>query len=262
MNQNIAELIDQLETLPADWHGAGTVDTTGLRAIAKYAETIGPISHSVETGSGKTTLLFSHLSADHRVFAVDMGNSISQVRKSPLFRSENVTYVEGPTQVTLPGYPLPDKVQIALIDGPHGYPFPDLEYFYFYPIIETGGLLLVDDIPIPSIGRMFEIIKADDMFDLVEIVNNNLAVFRRTHEEMIDPHSDSWWLQGYNRAHYKNMAERDALVPVSAAVPPSLFDTAARSVVRQALRGASALTPKALKGRVPDRIKERLWNKM
>lgn len=262
MNQNIAELIDKLETLPADWHGAGTVDTTGLRAIAKHAETIGPISHSVETGSGKTTLLFSHLSADHRVFAVDMGNSIRQVRESPLFKNENVTYVEGPTQVTLPGYPLPSKVQIALIDGPHGYPFPDLEYFYFYQIIETGGLLLVDDIPIPSINRMFEIIKADDMFELVDIVNDNMAFFKRTSAPLIDPHSDSWWLQGYNRAHYNKMVERDAPTAVSAPASSSLFETIARPVLRRALRGASALAPQALKEWMPDRVKKQLWNKM
>jgi len=61
----------------------------------------------------------------------------------------------------LPKYNFQAKVQIALIDRPHGYPFPDLEYFYFYPLIETGGLLLVDDIKIPTISRMFEIIASD-----------------------------------------------------------------------------------------------------
>ena len=145
MDKKIAELIQEIHELPAKWHGEGSVDVDGLLAIARYADAIGPIRHSVETGSGKTTLLFSHLSADHRVFAVDAGESVSLVRRSPLFRSETVTYVEGPTQLTLPGHVFTDSVQIALIDGPHGYPFPDLEYYYFYPLIDPGGLLLVDD---------------------------------------------------------------------------------------------------------------------
>ena len=103
----------------------------------------------------------------------------------------------------MPQYRFPDKLQIALIDGPHGYPFPDLEYYYFYARIENGGLLLVDDLPIPNIARMFEIIKSDDMFDLVEVVEDQLAVFRRTGAPLIDPQSDRWWLQGYNRSHYE-----------------------------------------------------------
>lgn len=253
MDKNISDLIDKIAELPSNWHDGGIVMPAGLRAIAEHAASIGPIRHSVETGSGATTLLFSHLSADHRVFAVDGGNSISEVRKSPLFKSENVTYVEGFTQVTLPNYTLPNKVQIALIDGPHGYPFPDLEYFYFYPIIETGGLLVVDDIPIPTIARMFDIIKADDMFELLDIVNDKMAIFKRTSAATIDPHSDSWFLQGYNRAHYKKLTEHAS---------PSLFDSVAQPVLKQALRGASALTPKGLKERLPVRIKKKLWNKM
>lgn len=239
MKQTISEVIERIAELPADWHGAGSVDVDVLHSIARHAETIGPIRHSVETGSGKTTLLFSHLSADHRVFAAEGGNSITRVRESPLFRADAVTYVEGPTQRTLPTYQFTNQVQIALIDGPHGYPFPDLEYYYFYPIIEAGGLLLVDDIPIPTIARMFDIIKSDDMFELLEVVSGNMAVFRRTSNPLIDPYGDDWWLQGYNRSHYEKV----------------LKGNAGRSLVRRAL---AAVVPKTLQDRIPERIKDRL----
>ena len=254
MRKDIDELIDKIGDLPANWHGAGTVDKNGLRAIAEYAATIGPIHHSVETGSGMTTLLFSHLSSDHRVFAVDAGDSVSQVRRSPLFRSETVAYVEGPTQITLPSYTFEDKVQIALIDGPHGYPFPDLEYYYFYPLIETGGLLLVDDIPIPTIRRMFEIIEADPMFELLDVVNDNMAFFRRTSAPLVSPTGDGWWLQGYNRTHYEKVLSGKARIPVLSAL--------SASITKQVLRGASAVTPNALKERMPRVMKRRLWKKM
>jgi hypothetical protein len=87
----------------------------------------------------------------------------------------------------------------------HGYPFPDLEYYYFYPLLQKVGLLLVDDIQIPSIGRMFEILKRCGMFALSEVVKKNLAIFKRTQAPVIDPQSDSWWLQGYNKAYYEDM---------------------------------------------------------
>lgn len=202
------DVLEELARLPTDWHGAGTVSTNVLRAITRYAGQVGPFHHTVETGSGKTTLLLSHLSGHHVVFAVDAGQSISKVRCSPLFNADNTTFIEGPTQRTLPGQTFAHRHELVLIDGPHGYPFPDLEYYYLYPTIAVGGLLLLDDIQIPSIGRMFDVIRADSMFELLEIVDGNSAFLRRTDAPLIDPESDSWWLQGYNQAYYQQLLAR------------------------------------------------------
>jgi hypothetical protein len=221
---NISDLIDKIAELPPDWHSAGMMSPKVLRAIARQAEQIGPIRQSAETGSGITTLLFSHLSTRHLVFAKDLNKSISQAKNSPLLNPEAVTFVEGPTQVTLPSYRFSNKLQIALIDGPHGYPFPDLEYYYFYPLIEAGGLLIIDDIQIPSIGRMVDIVKADDMFDLLEIIHNT-AILRRSHAPLIDPQSDSWWLQGYNRAFDQKVSHSKRLLSYLASITPKFVKT-------------------------------------
>jgi len=197
-------LVESIGALPHDWHAAGSVGTSVLSAIVRHAGS-GPIRHSVETGSGKTTLLLSHLSQAHTVFAVDAGRSISQVRESSLFNAATTTFVEGPTQRTLPAHTFAQAHQLALIDGPHGYPFPDLEYYYLYPTIETGGILIVDDLRIPSIGRMYDVIRADEMFALVEVIDGNTAFFRRTAAPLIHPESDSWWLQGFNRSYYEEI---------------------------------------------------------
>lgn len=37
--------------------------------------------------------------------------------------------MEGPTQAPLPGHAFTHRLQLALIDGPHGCPFPNLEYY-------------------------------------------------------------------------------------------------------------------------------------
>lgn len=204
------------------------------------------MNNSVESGCGKTTLLFSHLSASHLVFSVEGGGSISQTKQSPLFNANTVTVIEGPSQETLPRYTFTSKVAIALIDGPHGYPSPDLEYYYFHQLIETGGLLIVDDIRIPSIRRMFDIINADDMFDLLEIVDNNMAILRRSEAPLIDLNNDSWWAQGYNRAHHEEIvaAERK------------------RAQVRSMLRHLAGVTPGRLKMLLPRSVKEILWRRM
>jgi len=205
MPTSVRDLVEDIANLPGDWHGAGTVNRGVLQAIVSFAEKAGGIRHSVETGSGRTTLLFSQLSDHHVVFAVDAGQSISQVRNSHLFKAASTTFVEGPTQRTLPRHTFAYRHDVILIDGPHGYPFPDLEYYYLYPTLQTGGLLILDDIQIPSIARMFDILKADDMFELVEVVDGNTAFLKRTDAPLIDPDSDSWWLQGYNRPYYQQL---------------------------------------------------------
>jgi hypothetical protein len=205
MDTRIQRIIDAIAQLPDDWHGAGSVGRNVLLAIARHAESTGAIHHSVETGSGKTTLLLSHLSREHTVFAVDAGGSMSQVKNSSLFDATRTSFVEGPTQRTLSTHHFPHPHQLVLLDGPHGYPFPDLEYFYLYPTIDTGGLLIIDDLKIPSIGRMYEIVKEDAMFELVDVVDGNTAFLRRTSAPLIHPEQDGWWLQGYNRSYYEEI---------------------------------------------------------
>ena len=147
------------------------------------------------------------------------------VRSSPLFAANTVTFVEGPTQRTLPKFDFVDRHQLVLLDGPHGYPFPDLEYFYLYPTLDTGGLLIIDDIRIPSVRRMFDIIGADDMFETLEVVDGNTAFLRRTDAPLVHPESDSWWLQGYNGSYYTEITgeaparESDGVMSVAIAVP-------------------------------------------
>jgi hypothetical protein len=87
---------------------------------------------------------------------------------------------------------------IVLIDGGHGYPFPEIDHYHLYQRLKTGALLIVDDLVIPTIGRMAEVIREDDMFDLVAQVHHT-AIFRRTDAPMFTPRSDGWFTQKFNR---------------------------------------------------------------
>jgi hypothetical protein len=192
-------ILDQIAALPRDWHGAGTVSDKMLSALAERCP--GAYEFTAETGTGRSTLLFSHLSRDHLVFAQDDrgdGDSLDRVQTSPLLKPGIVTFVVGPTQVTLPRHDLPEHLDVVQLDGPHGFPFPELEYYYFYPRIRTGGTLIVDDIQIPSIRAMFRILRKDRMWQLSGLVGQT-AFFTRTDAPTLDPTGDGWWLQGYNR---------------------------------------------------------------
>jgi hypothetical protein len=233
---NINELLDGLMALPREFTPHGSLSGEVLQRIANHCAAL-EIQHSVETGCGKSTLLFSHLSLHHIVFAVDPygKGALATTRGSALLNKAAVEFVEGPTQRTIPHYRFGHPLDVIFIDGPHAYPFPEIEYYFTYPLLRAGGLLIIDDIQLPTIRHLFNFLKADAMFSLIEVVRHT-AFFRRTDAPTFDQYSDGWWLQNYN------ITPRDRLgdlvsEPLKAFVP--------RPVKRALKRLVSLIVPRA-----------------
>jgi hypothetical protein len=210
---DLEALLDELERLPPDWHGAGMITVAALRAIARQAP--GGVSRSAETGSGRSTLLLSNLSSDHVAFSVDAGGSLSRVKASPLLRRETVRFVEGPSQLTVPQFRFEGPLDLVLLDGSHSYPGPDIDYFNLYPELATGGLLILDDIHIPMIKSMFRFLKEEAMFILVEVASNT-AFFRRTTAPTFERLHGNWYEQGYNARHFPYVERLKQRIPPGA----------------------------------------------
>jgi hypothetical protein len=237
---SIDQVLRQVLELRATLHGAGSLSAGALEAVARHASTR-RIRHSAETGCGATTLLLSHLSENHTVFALDIGDSLSSVRRSALLRPEVVTFVEGPSQRTLPRHHFSDKLQLALIDGPHAYPFPDLEYYYLYPHLDRGALLILDDIQIRGIHHLFDFLRSDAMFRLDEVVRST-AFFTRTDAPTFDPMGDGWPQQGYNArtlTRYDWRSKVKGALPTSVARRLEAFRSSASSGCTVAIHRAS-----------------------
>ncbi|UTW55622.1 class I SAM-dependent methyltransferase [Kordiimonas sp. SCSIO 12610] len=202
MNTEIRSFTDHIKAIEqSKTHAAGSLTYDTLSAI----EDLLPdnMLRTAETGCGRSTILFSQKSSHHTVFCLDdrsLGetSSVNYFMHSQLTNKENIECVFGPTQETLKNYTHTEKYDCVLIDGPHGYPFPDMEYYYFYPWIKEGGLLIIDDIQIASIGRMADIIQEDAMWDLVKI-SQNTAIFKRTSANTFPELGDHWWEQNYNQ---------------------------------------------------------------
>ena len=209
------DILRDINALPGNWHRAGVCGEAPLRAMALYASTF-RIRHSAETGVGKSTLLLSHLSQHHTVFAIDdtgSWDSLAKTRASPLLKRDTVDFVTGPTQVILPRHKFVDRLQLVLIDGPHGYPFPELEYYFFYPHLDENALLVIDDIHIPTIFRLFSFLREESMFDFLGVASTT-ALFRRNSSPAFHPLGDGWWLQNYNKSRFPVQAfDRDMVRP-------------------------------------------------
>jgi hypothetical protein len=233
--------------LPAEWPLSGSLAPQVLERLLHHASAA-RLAASAETGTGKSTLLLSHLSAHHTVFTKDDagdGDSLAEVRASPLLRRETVEFVVGPTQVTLPAHRFDRPLQLALIDGAHGFPFPHLDYYFLYPHLTAGALLVLDDVHIRGVNDLFRFCRADAMFEVLEVVRTT-AFLRRTDVPVFDPLGDGWWLQRYNMRAWPPLAGLPAAGRLKALIPLPLKE-ALRSLrpgyVPIARRGAPADRP-------------------
>jgi predicted O-methyltransferase YrrM len=199
-DKKLAAEIGDYERAVGFAHSAGSMPLRTLLGIERLLT--GTSIFSAETGCGKSTIFLSRIAERHKVFCFDdrgqKASSVDYFLNCPATRQERLDLVFGPTQLTLPRYKDHLSYDLVLIDGPHGYPFPELEYYYFYPHLKTDGLLVVDDIHIPTISRLADFLSEDRMFEKVEFIGST-AIFRRTDAPVFDPLGDGWWLQDFNR---------------------------------------------------------------
>ncbi len=169
----------------------------------------GPFRFSAETGCGGSTIVLSHASERHIAFAIEgESQTISDLRRQSDLRPESVTFIEGETKQTLPEYRFEEPLDLVLLDGPHAYPLPQLEFVYLFPHLQVGGWLAIDDIQIPSVYELFTFLKMEPSMVLEE-VRVRTAFFRRT--TVVDAGPDGWTLQGMNRHAVWRYSWRDRL---------------------------------------------------
>jgi hypothetical protein len=169
----------------------------------------GPFRSSAETGCGGSTSVLSHASDRHIAFAIEgEDRTITELRRQSDLRAWNVIFVEGETRSTLPRYDFEGELDLVLLDGPHAYPMPQIEFAYIYPRIRTGGWLVIDDIQIPSVHELFRFLQKESSVVLEEVAVRT-AFFRRVSATGCGP--DGWALQGMNRHTILRYSWRDRL---------------------------------------------------
>ncbi len=184
-------------------HRSGTLSAGPLKRIEDLLATgfDGAPIRTAETGCGASTVLFAHYSSEHHSYTLDdtahPNSSVNYARKFHSFDDEKVKWHFGPTQRTLIAEPPTGKFDMVLLDGLHGYPWPEFEYSFFYRLLKQDGILILDDIHIPSIRNMFTFLAEDDMFYLDSVVYMT-AFFRRSDIPLFLPDGDNWVTQRYN----------------------------------------------------------------
>ena len=121
------------------FHPWDAMAPSALESMAKR----GPFQFTAETGCGGSTIVISQISKHHTVFALEgPERTITGLRNFSEFRSGTAMFVEGETKHTIPFHVFEGPLDLVLLDGPHAYPLPQVEFAYLFPHVRMGGWIV------------------------------------------------------------------------------------------------------------------------
>ena len=196
---------DALIARALQFHPWDAMAPAALEALVRR----GRFEFSAETGCRGSTIVLSHISKHHTAFAIEgPERTLTALCQHPDFRPDTVVFVEGETKRTVPVNHLENPLDLLLLDGPHAYPLPQLEFSYLFPRLRVGGWIALDDIQIPSVHELVHFLGQESSVVLEEVAVRT-AFFRKISEYNFGP--DGWQHQGMNRRILLRYSWRDRL---------------------------------------------------
>jgi precorrin-6B methylase 2 len=162
--------------------------------IRLVTERAGAGSRVLETGAGNSTIAFL-LAGAHAVTAIapDAGlfERIRSYCAAHHIDAARLHECASYSEDALPGLVAEmemrgEHVDVALIDGGHGWPTVFVDFCYMYRSLRKGGFLVVDDIQLYSVGELSRFLSEDPHVRLVECMPKTL-VFEKTVEKRYLP---------------------------------------------------------------------------
>ncbi|MFZ4121766.1 MAG: class I SAM-dependent methyltransferase [Caulobacterales bacterium] len=156
----------------ADWDISQEVLNT-LRSSLK------PGSVTLETGAGRSTVTFAELGCIHHCVTPshDEAARIKAHCQAAGISTENLHFHFGFSQDVLPRLEIP-PLDLALIDGGHGFPIPAIDWQYIAPRLRVGGLMLIDDVDLWTGAMIVDFLKGESTWKHEATLRGRTAAFR------------------------------------------------------------------------------------
>jgi hypothetical protein len=181
----VGPLTDQLRREPPGLH-AGGAEYWGLawEALAWLEREVRPGMATLETGSGASTLVFAAAGADHESVtpAADEEERFRAECQRRGIDGSRVTFRIGLSHEVLPTLERP-PLDLVLIDGAHGFPYPVLDWWHLAPRLRVGGRMLLDDAYLPGVAAVVDYARSSDAWQLEAPVSFRTARIRKLRDE-------------------------------------------------------------------------------
>lgn len=232
-------LTDRLRTSPPGIHGAGN-EYWGLAwpALEWLEAELREGMATLETGSGASTIVFAAAGADHVAVTPDPdeeGRVRAACRELDV-SSERVSFEVGYSHDVLPR--LSDRaLDLALLDGAHGFPYPILDWWHLAPTLKVGGRMLLDDAYMPPVAVVLDHARSSKAWEVEHAISYRTVVLRKRADELPPFDWEGKRLGGRMTFRYLPRAER-----VVASTRHRVFSTRAGLALVELYRRGSGLT--------------------
>jgi len=166
----------QLRAAPPGLHGADEYWGLAWAALEWLESNVRPGWSTLETGSGASTIVLAAAGAQHEAVTPDAGEEARiRTRCSELgIESSGVTFRIGPSHEVLARWE-PRPLDLVLVDGAHGFPYPILDWWHVAQHVRVGGTVLLDDAYLPAVAAIVDFAHTSPAWRVEEAVSFRTA---------------------------------------------------------------------------------------
>jgi len=229
-------ITDSLRRSPPGLHGGREFWGLAWEALGWLERNVHEGMATLETGAGASTIVFAARGAVHESVTPDPEEE-HRIRRACQERGiddSKLTFHIGRSQDVLPSLP-PRELDLVLVDGAHGFPYPVLDWWHLAPRLEPGGRMLLDDAYLPGVAAVVDYARASDAWELEAPVSFRTACIRKLRHEQPPSGADGLAAQGRMSFAYLPPARR-----LVASARMRIFSTRAGLWVVRKLRGPRA----------------------
>jgi len=185
------KLRELLDDPPRVHPSEGQLIAWGLqRPILEFLDAfVGEESKTLETGAGMSTILFALKGATHTCIT-PFPEEVDRIRN--YCTQHRISLQKVDFRVDLSATVLPDlgsvELDVALIDGCHGFPTPFMDWYFTAAKLKTGGIVIVDDVHIWTGRVLKDFLVSEPEWKLIQPSSDRTAIFVK--QRNYDPWKD------------------------------------------------------------------------
>lgn len=202
-------LTDRLRAAPPGLHGEQQYWGLAWAALAWLEQNARSGWATLETGAGASTVVLAAAGCDHETITPDP-KELERIRalSGELgVDASRIRHLPGPSHEVLPSWD-PRPLDLVLLDGAHGFPYPILDWWYVAPHVKVGGHVLLDDAYLPAVGAIVDYARQSPHWELVDAVSFRTAHVVKLSEDPMPFDADAHAAHGRMRFGYLPPGQR------------------------------------------------------
>lgn len=146
-------------------------------------------------------MVFAACGTEHEAVtpASDEAHRITEECRRRGISTERVRFRIGPSHEVLASWQ-PRALDLVLLDGAHGFPYPILDWWYVMPHLRPGGFVLLDDAYMGGVSALVEFLRSRPAWRLEGAAGYRTVIVRKIAEEL--PPYDSLGEEGVGRVSF------------------------------------------------------------